>query len=94
MATTASAGATTIAQRRLDATRARIEADRAELQAQANVLQVIATAFQSCRSGTQQLLGYVLADDYVTASAVMDAVFIRCTTADDRLEAYHSTYGR
>ncbi len=70
-----------------------LAAERAEIVARAAVLSSVAREYEACKSGLTQLLGFVLDDNYESASSLMDDVSGICASAEGDLEAYEATYG-
>jgi hypothetical protein len=80
-------------QRELANEKAQVEDARSQLAAEQTALEGVAAAYVDCKSGLVDLLSYVTADDYASASAAVDQVAADCQYADSSLQNYQSTYG-
>jgi hypothetical protein len=80
-------------QRRLANEKAQVEDARAALALEAEALGDVAGAFITCKQGLDQLLGYVLAEDFGAANAVVAGVDRDCQTAEGELSSYLAAYG-
>jgi hypothetical protein len=67
--------------------------ERAELAARGSLLSSVAREYEMCKTGLTRLLGFVLDDDYASASSLMDDVSTTCASAESDLAAYEATYG-
>jgi hypothetical protein len=80
-------------QRELANEKAQVEDARAAVAAEATALRGVASATIDCKNGVVELLGYVLNDDYDSASYSVDDVRADCDYAAETLQNYNSTYG-
>lgn len=80
-------------QRELAAEKARVEDSRAALAVQSTALESVATAFVECKDGLVALLGYVIDEDNLSASRIVDSVAADCSAAESGLASYRARYG-
>jgi septal ring factor EnvC (AmiA/AmiB activator) len=80
-------------QRQLANEKAQVEDARAALEVQTDAIANVASAFITCKEGLVELLNYVLAEDYATASAVYPRIDGYCDTADNALNGYLARHG-
>ncbi|MGH3010853.1 MAG: hypothetical protein ACRDMY_03255 [Gaiellaceae bacterium] len=80
-------------QRQLADEKAQVEDARAQLALERDALGAVITAAVECNSGMNELLDYVLADDFASANAAYPAINTDCRQADSELSSYLSVYG-
>ncbi len=80
-------------QRALAAEKAEVEDERAALLVQSAAIEEVADAVIACNGGLAQLLGYVLDEDYYSASAIVSEVRDDCDYAEYSLDDYNARFG-
>ena len=80
-------------QRRLANEKAQVEDARAALALQASAMEDVAGAFIECNDGLVEYLGYIVEEDYVSASSEYGRINGYCQDAEDRLAQYLATQG-
>ena len=80
-------------QRQLANEKAQVEDARAQLALERDALGDVVTAAVACNAGMNELLGYVLDDDFASADAVYPEIDNDCRQADSELSSYLSVYG-
>jgi hypothetical protein len=80
-------------QRQLASEKAEVEDARGALALEAAAIEDVASAYIDCKNGLSELLAYVLAEDFLTASTIVGRVDADCVSADGTLESYLATYG-
>ena len=80
-------------QRLLANEKAQVEDARAALALQASAMEDVASAFIECNDGLVEYLGYIVEEDYLSASSEYDRISGYCQDADDRLAGYLAGQG-
>jgi len=80
-------------QRALANEKAQVEDSRAQLVVQTAAIETVAQEMTACKDGLAQLLGYVLDQDYSSASSIVYGVRSDCDSAESALSDYSATYG-
>jgi uncharacterized coiled-coil protein SlyX len=79
-------------QRELANEKAQLEDSRAQLRLQASRLEEVAGTLLECKDGLIQLLGYIVAQNYGAADAIIGGVGDDCRSAEQGIAAYNATY--
>ena len=80
-------------QRQLANEKAQVEDARAQLSLERDALGEVVSAAVACNARMNELLGYVLDDDFASANAVYPEINSDCRQADSELSSYLSVYG-